>query len=319
MIFKNWIVTPFLSAMLFSSLCAASPPSNCLEFDVIKIPGLPSAQEERLKNKGIKAVIFHCMGTSLRQSLDILTGNAGYQVSTHYFIPTMSGKEFLKEMNIHHQKLRYPERVPVIEIVSPDRMAYHAGKSSWGGVAAKSLNPSSIGIEVHCPGYANGLQPSKDWNFNVFVPYNDKQKETLVALTKYLKTQYGVDHFLAHSTVAPGRKTDPGPLFFWEDLNKLGYVTIVDQNKVVHIKKFKNMETPELIKEAKKALVKWGYTIPVDGEEELETLTKCIDSFFLQFDPSYWKAKNQEGRELANVNLREKVIRLLEGVEAMAV
>ncbi len=86
--------------------------------------------------------------------------------------------------------------------------AWHAGDSSWGG--ARDLNSASIGIEIDNDGEE---------------PYAAVQLQALAALLADLKTRWKIPtaNFLGHGDVAPGRKTDPGPLFPWKWLADQGF------------------------------------------------------------------------------------------------
>lgn len=89
----------------------------------------------------------------------------------------------------------------VVQFVSFDDRAWHAGRSVFGGIS--ECNDYSIGIELE--GADN-------------IPYTEQQYNTLVELTKVLFKQYPditSDRIAGHSDVAPGRKTDPGPAFDW--------------------------------------------------------------------------------------------------------
>jgi AmpD protein len=86
----------------------------------------------------------------------------------------------------------------LIQFVSCDRRAWHAGESNWKGRAR--CNDFSIGIEVEGCGE---------------VPFTEAQYERLAELTRALKARYPIADIAGHSDVAPGRKTDPGPYFDW--------------------------------------------------------------------------------------------------------
>jgi len=79
--------------------------------------------------------------------------------------------------------------------------AWHAGRSEYRGRAA--CNDFSIGIE---------LEGTDD------VPYTDAQYESLARVVGALLDAYpllSAQHIAGHSDIAPGRKTDPGPVFDW--------------------------------------------------------------------------------------------------------
>lgn len=82
--------------------------------------------------------------------------------------------------------------------------AWHAGVSSYQG--RERCNDFSIGIE---------LEGQDD------APYEAAQYQVLAAVIIALEQAYpGIDHrrMAGHSDIAPGRKSDPGPAFFWQDL-----------------------------------------------------------------------------------------------------
>ena len=88
----------------------------------------------------------------------------------------------------------------VIQFVSFNERAWHAGKSSWQG--REACNDFSIGIE--CEGTDE-------------LPYEPAQYSMLRELLPKLLEAYSIprDRVVGHSDVAPGRKTDPGESFDW--------------------------------------------------------------------------------------------------------
>ena len=86
----------------------------------------------------------------------------------------------------------------IIQFVSANKMAYHAGQSDYAGRG--SCNPYSIGIELE----GNGTQA-----------FEDKQYERLALLSNALKRRYNLTAVRGHEHIAPGRKQDPGPSFDW--------------------------------------------------------------------------------------------------------
>ena len=95
----------------------------------------------------------------------------------------------------------------VIQLVSFNDRAWHAGESQWCGETA--CNNYSIGIELEgCDDQA----------------YADAQYHSLAGLITALRDSYpdiAADAITGHSDIAPGRKTDPGPAFDWEKLKQL--------------------------------------------------------------------------------------------------
>ena len=89
----------------------------------------------------------------------------------------------------------------LLQFVSCDRRAWHAGVSSWLG--RDNCNDWSIGVELE------GLEGQ------LFAP---RQYTSLVRLLKALREHYPIAHLAGHEHVAPQRKRDPGPGFDWAQL-----------------------------------------------------------------------------------------------------
>ena len=148
----------------------------------------PNFYSRKRKPKDIKFIILHYTGMKNEQESIKLLTNIKSSVSCHYYI----------------------DRKGKIIIMVPDLyIAWHAGKSSWKNT--KSLNKSSIGIEISNPGHEHGYK-----NFT------DKQFISLKKILSYLIKKYQIDlkNVLGHSDIAPNRKKDPGEKFPWNALSK---------------------------------------------------------------------------------------------------
>jgi len=104
----------------------------------------------------------------------------GLKVSAHFFI-RRDGK--------------------VLQFVSCDDRAWHAGESRWKG--RDNCNDWSIGIELE------GLEG---------LCFERAQYRELARLLKAMATRYPVREAVGHEHVAPGRKRDPGERFDWRRL-----------------------------------------------------------------------------------------------------
>lgn len=89
----------------------------------------------------------------------------------------------------------------LIQFVSCNQRAWHAGVSSWQG--RERCNDFSIGIELE----------GSD-----FVPFTAIQYQVLQTLLLAIQARYPLQYVVGHSEIAPERKTDPGPFFDWEEL-----------------------------------------------------------------------------------------------------
>lgn len=90
----------------------------------------------------------------------------------------------------------------VLQFVSCEQRAWHAGASSWGG--REQCNDFSIGIELE------GLEGQA---------FEPAQYAALARLLRSAARRYPIDAVVGHEHVAPGRKGDPGPRFDWRALS----------------------------------------------------------------------------------------------------
>lgn len=89
-----------------------------------------------------------------------------------------------------------------MQFVSTRERAWHAGESIFRGL--EKVNDFSIGIELE------GCDTA---------PFTDAQYHSLIELSLCLSEVYPAitkTRIVGHSEIAPGRKTDPGPLFEWD-------------------------------------------------------------------------------------------------------
>jgi N-acetylmuramoyl-L-alanine amidase len=96
-------------------------------------------------------------------------------------------------------------------IVPEERRAWHAGLSSWRGES--NINQRSIGIEIVNPGHEFGYRP---------FPAAQMKAVAMLARDFIARHKIPARNVVAHSDIAPARKEDPGELFDWPTLAKLG-------------------------------------------------------------------------------------------------
>ena len=89
----------------------------------------------------------------------------------------------------------------LVQFVPVGRRAWHAGESRWR--ARARCNDFSVGVELE--GTDDG-------------PFAAPQYASLAALIAALRRHLPLRALAAHSDIAPGRKTDPGPGFDWARL-----------------------------------------------------------------------------------------------------
>ena len=148
----------------------------------------PNFNPKKRTLKQIKFIIFHYTGMKNESDAISKLTEIQSEVSCHYLIK--NNGEILK-------------MVPDLYI------AWHAGKSLWKNY--KSLNQSSIGIEITNPGHEHGYKK-----------FTKKQISSILKLSKFLMNKYKVNpkNILGHSDIAILRKKDPGEKFPWEYLSK---------------------------------------------------------------------------------------------------
>lgn len=136
----------------------------------------------------------------------------------------------------------------IYQVVELNRVAWHAGKSSWKGLT--NLNAYSIGIEIDNWGmltkradgsyrsytgalvldrdvveakHKNGKTPDRYWE-----AYPAVQIQAVIDLCKALKVPLpSLTEVVGHDDIAPLRKTDPGPAFPWQHVR-----SAIEGNKV---------------------------------------------------------------------------------------
>ena len=91
----------------------------------------------------------------------------------------------------------------LLQFVSCDDRAWHAGKSAYRG--RENCNDDSIGIELE------GLEGET---------FEPAQYEALSAVCAAIAQHYPIRHVAGHEHIAPGRKKDPGENFDWALLQR---------------------------------------------------------------------------------------------------
>ncbi|MFN3717250.1 MAG: 1,6-anhydro-N-acetylmuramyl-L-alanine amidase AmpD, partial [Thiobacillus sp.] len=155
--------------------------------------------DDRPPDTQIELVVIH----SISLPPGVFTGNAVIELFTnrldcdaHPYYQALRGLRVSAHFLIRRDGA-------LIQFVPCGLRAWHAGASSWRGRAR--CNDFSVGIE---------LEGSDD------TPFTDAQYACLRALAVALRQRYPIQDFAGHSDIAPGRKTDPGPLFDWRRLHE---------------------------------------------------------------------------------------------------
>lgn len=172
------LARPALGLLLVLGLACRPPHNPLAEWD-------PSPNFNPRRPQMV--VLHHTAEPSFDSALRCLkTENSGGPVSAHFLI----GKDGR-----------------VLQLVSEDDRAWHAGGGSWGPY--RDLNSMSIGIELDNDGAE---------------PFPEAQLRVLIPLLKDLVARYRIaPHLvLGHADVDPIRKVDPNPQFPWQRLAQEG-------------------------------------------------------------------------------------------------
>lgn len=155
-------------------------------------------------NSRVRFLVLHYTAENFAGSIKSLTGD---NVSVQYLVPDITDESYIqagfKDMQIFN-------------LVDENARAWHAGVSSWA--ERTNLNDTSIGIEiVNLASDKGGL-----WNFP---PYPAVQIAAVKQLAANILQRYpdiSPVNVVAHSDIAPTRKSDPGPMFPWLELYEEG-------------------------------------------------------------------------------------------------
>jgi N-acetylmuramoyl-L-alanine amidase len=160
--------------------------SRIQAMDYIDTPS-PSFDERLLP---VSMVVLHYTGMQDAASAIARLSDQEAKVSCHYLV-SEDGK--------------------IVRMVDESKRAWHAGSSFWRGIT--DINSASIGIEIVNPGHELGYRP-----------FPEEQMAALVPLVADIVKRHKIPraNVVGHSDVAPARKKDPGELFDWQRLGKLG-------------------------------------------------------------------------------------------------
>jgi len=151
-------------------------------------------QDERPQDSAVTLLLLHCISLPPGQyggdAIERLFTNRLDPRAHPYFAEIAPLK-----VSAHFLVRRGGE---VIQFVPVHRRAWHAGESAWR--QRSRCNDFSIGVELEGADCA---------------PFEAAQYHALARLARALRGALPLRHVAAHSEVAPGRKTDPGPGFDW--------------------------------------------------------------------------------------------------------
>ncbi|WP_430430441.1 N-acetylmuramoyl-L-alanine amidase [Oceanicaulis sp.] len=154
--------------------------------DVIKRPS-PNFNDRRLP---LSMLVLHYTGMESGEAAIERLCDPEFSVSAHYVVE---------------------EDGRIVQLVSEDKRAWHAGKGVWRG--CNEINSASIGIEIVNGGHDFGLPD-----------FPDAQIEAVLTLSQGILARHSIKacDVIGHSDLAPDRKQDPGEKFPWKRFAEAG-------------------------------------------------------------------------------------------------
>ena len=148
-------------------------------------PQMPASVHYGERTLPVRHIVVHSFALPVPEMVRRLND---LKVSTHYLIDTAGN---------------------VTNLVSEDKVAWHAGQSFWRGQTG--LNATAIGIELQNPTLGQ-------------TPFPPEQMAAFQVLAKDIIYRYHIDpkNIVAHSDIAPARKVDVGHAFPWQDMARVG-------------------------------------------------------------------------------------------------
>jgi N-acetylmuramoyl-L-alanine amidase len=161
----------------------------------------------------------------------------------------------------------------IAQLVDEERRAWHAGQSLWDGET--DINSHSIGIEISNPGHEFG-----------YLPFPEGQIDAVIALCRDILTRRAIParRILAHSDVAPLRKSDPGELFPWDRLHREGIGVWVSPEPPAEEVVSQIGDKGGAVSELKRKLRAYGYGVDPGPEFTAETAA-VVTAFQRHFRP----------------------------------
>jgi N-acetylmuramoyl-L-alanine amidase len=160
------------------------------------------------------------------------------------------------------------------ELVPENRRAWHAGLSSWA--SERDMNSVSIGIELVHPGIEGGMPP-----------FPNAQIEALAALCLEISERYKIPkvRVLAHSDIAPDRKSDPGEIFPWEQLAAHGIGHYAPPHPIIEGPRYGRGTHGEHIESLQSMLAIYGYGLTITNLYGVKTAA-VVTAFQRHFRPA---------------------------------
>lgn len=190
---------------------------------------IPSPNREPRAKHIVDILVLHYTGMADASSAQTRLCDPAAKVSSHYLVE---------------------ESGNIIQLVRESERAWHAGVSSWSGET--DINSRSIGIEIVNGGHDFGLPD-----------FPETQIDAVIKLCRNIQLRWKVPQskVLAHSDIAPSRKSDPGEKFPWHVLDESGVGLWVPLERMESKDTLKVGDCSGLVAEVKSNLREFGYHV----------------------------------------------------------
>lgn len=226
------------------------------------VPTLPIDTSLRASGQDsrVRFIVLHYTSENRAESLRLLSQG---QVSAHYLITD--------------------EPVRIFSLVDENRRAWHAGASQW--FEYPNLNAMSIGIEMVNAGPLDAAHTR-------WAPYSPAQITILVALLRDIQSRHHVNawNIVAHSDIAPLRKSDPGPAFPWRELARQGLGRWYDESAVAQRIPLLDARTLADASVIQGVLARIGYPIAKTGVWDAQT-RQVVRAFQMHYRPADYSGR----------------------------
>jgi N-acetylmuramoyl-L-alanine amidase len=207
---------------------------------------------ERPQPAPIDILVLHYTGMASAEAAITLLCAPEAKVSSHYVVD---------------------EQGRIVRLVPEEKRAWHAGVSSWAGI--DDVNGRSIGIEIANGGHEGGCPP-----------YPEAQMRAVEALCLDIVGRHPImkRSVVAHSDIAPARKSDPGEWFDWARLARAGVGVWVEPVAILDGPSLKLGDRGDTVAELQFRLANYGYGIEVLGVYDART-EAVVRAFQRHFRP----------------------------------
>jgi N-acetylmuramoyl-L-alanine amidase len=208
--------------------------------------------EPRKTGKAVDILLLHYTGMETAKAACAWLCDPRSKVSCHYLVD---------------------EHGDITQMAGEEMRAWHAGASCWAGET--DINSRSIGIEIHNRGHLLS-----------YTEFPDVQMEAVIALSRDIIQRNAIrpERVLAHSDVAPTRKTDPGEKFDWGKLSRAGIGHWVEPEPLTDWTGLQIADAGEDVALMQADLARYGYGIGATGvfDSATEAVVRAFQRHFRQ-------------------------------------